>query len=479
MAKIVRNRLFEDPDESQAKGESLRWDVRDGHPFGVNIMRSEVAVGPKHMTHGSVGSDSAFAYGDYEGRIWPLDGVIAFWEAPTKTLLLHIFNKLIQDPKLEKYNIDPEEIHDFLFDIPNPDQTADNEDAIYTYSEYPDNPKITVKDQNFDVKLKRPQHTISPLNKKKEKTSYGGGSKLTAWDAKNNIRYRQALQTSESEKPKRKLVAESLDEATVGHAPIADTQSYIGQMAKGVGDKIDFISKIDPGCILDFGCADGYILNAIHQKYPKIQGLVGYDLDEEMVNRVKSKYPYIDVTDNWSEALYMATEYDDIALSLMSVIHEVYSYSDNRTVHKFWSQQVFNPKFKYVVIRDMMPSKEYMHEKPSKEDIKNLKKRLWRQRKYRKSFEKEWGKITDNMLNMLHWLLKYDYKSNWGREVKENYLPVSVETIKSKIPASWNIIYEDYYIFPPVADKIRRDYGIELKHPTHMKMIIENKNYAS
>jgi hypothetical protein len=120
-----------------------------------------------------------------------------------------------------------------------------------------------------------------------------------------------------------------------------------------------------------------------------------------------------------------------------------------------------------------------MHEKPSKEDIIKIKQRLWGQRKYRKSFEKEWGKITDNMLNMLHWLLKYDYKSNWDREVKENYLPVSIETIKKKIPSNWNIIYEDYYIFPPVAEKIKRDYGIELKHPTHMKMIIENKNYES
>lgn len=471
MKKIVRNKLFEDPDESYAKEDSLRWDMRKAYPFGVNVMRSEVAVGAKQNTHDTVGMDSAFAYKDYEGRIWPLDGVIAFWEAPSKTVLLHIFNKLIQDPKLKEYNIKPEEIHDFLFDIPNPDQTADDEDLIVTYKEYPDNPKIQYRDEKFDVKIKRPQHTVSPLNKKKEdQPPIGGGSHKTAWGTQNDIRWRQKKYTSES------LVPESLDEAMVGEVPIADTQSYIGQMAKGVDDKIDFISKIKPDCILDFGCADGYMLNAMHQKYPNIQGLIGYDLDDEMVQRVHSKYPEIAATTNWNEALYLATEYDDIALSLMSVIHEVYSYGNGHNIRQFWRKQVFNPKFKYVVIRDMMSSKEYMHEKPSEEDIKKLKQKLWRQRKYKKSFERQWGQITDNMMNMLHWLLKYDYKSNWGREVKENYLPVSIETVKSKIPSNWKITYEDYYIFQPVADKVKRDFGIELKHPTHVKMIIENTN---
>jgi len=272
------------------------------------------------------------------------------------------------------------------------------------------------------------------------------------------------------------IVRESLDESVVGDVEIADVDAYIGGMAKGADDKIDFLSKINPDCVLDFGCADGYILNKLDQKYPNIKGLVGYDLDEKMINLIKSKYPHIQATDNWKEAVYLATEYDTIALSLMSVIHEVYTYSSSKDIHRFWSQQVFNPNFKYVVIRDMMPSKEYNTLKPSKEDISKLRWKLWKMRKYRKSFEAHWGEITANMKNMLHWLLKYDYKSNWGREVKENYLPVSLETVKSKIPNGWKIIYEDHYIFQPIADKVKKDFGIELKYPTHVKLIIQNES---
>lgn len=194
MDKIVRNKLFEDPDMTYAKGDGLTWDeeVIPAYPFGVNIMRSEIMVGPNHTTHDQIKSSSTFAYEDYQGRIWPTAGIIAFWEAPTKTLLLHIFKKLINNPRLEKYNIQPEDIRDFLFDIPNPDLSSNDEDAILTYSEYPDNPKIEYRSTKFEVK-QRPQHTISPLKKKKEDQPKGGyGSEKYA--KKKPLAWRQAMQ---------------------------------------------------------------------------------------------------------------------------------------------------------------------------------------------------------------------------------------------------------------------------------------------
>jgi len=464
MAKIVRDKLFEDPDTTSAKGDEIGWEEPTAHPFGVS-MGGQVEVGPPGSTHDDVGTKSAFAYTDYQGRIWPIQGIVSFWEAPPKKTLMNILDQLLLHDEISVYEI--EDWDDFLIEIPNPDQKADNEDAAFTLDEYPNDPNLKT------FHLNRPEHTVSPMLKKNQLKVTGGGSYKYAKE--KPLKWRQAMQ-SESEKSKRKLVAESLDEAMVGEIPIADTTSYISQMAKGVDDKINFISKIQPDCILDFGCADGYILNAIHQKYPNIKGLIGYDLDEKMISLIKSKYPNIEATDNWKEAVYLATEYEEVALSLMSVIHEVYTYSSPQAISKFWKQQVFNPKFKYVVIRDMMPAKEYGTMKPSKEDIRKLKMKLWRMRKYRKSFEKNWGKITSNMRTMLHWLLKYDYKSNWGREVKENYFPVSIETVKSKIPNGWRITYEDHYIFKPIAEKVKKDFGIELKYPTHVKMIIENTN---
>jgi hypothetical protein len=199
MSKLVRNKLFEDPDTTYAKdGTPLRWDSGPVHPFGVNVNMGKLMVGPNAQSHYGMNSESAFAFPDYEGRIWPDAGVMAFWEAPPKNMLINILKLLLQDKRLSKYNLTMDDFDDFLFDIPNPDQTFDEEDAIYTLDEYPENPKITVKDQKFDVKIKRPQHTVSPLKKKKEEQPKvtGGGSYKYAKE--KPLAWRQAMQTSES-----------------------------------------------------------------------------------------------------------------------------------------------------------------------------------------------------------------------------------------------------------------------------------------
>jgi hypothetical protein len=281
-----------------------------------------------------------------------------------------------------------------------------------------------------------------------------------------------------------KLITESFEEYVnekyVGFLEIPDIQTYTKEMSKGVEDKISFISKINPDCIVDFGCADGYVLDQIRKKYPNIKELIGYDTDDKMIGLAKSKFPELEITNNWKEVIYKSSEHDNIALTLMSVIHEIYSYTSGKNVHDFWKNQVFNPRWKWVIIRDMIISKQYMNLKPEKQEIKKINTlfnfKYYQNFSHRKSFEKNWGKITDSYRNLFHWLLKYDYKRNWSREVLENYFPVSIETIKSKIPIGWNIISEDHYIYEPIANKIKKDWGINLKYPTHLKMIIENTN---
>ena len=415
----------------------------------------------------------------YAGRLWLEKRIISFWEYPPQNKLQEVLDALKIALEEKHVNSNLLNFNDLWIEIiveGAGTPTEENKDNIWNgdvhtrYIKVSEYRKLDKVIQPNAAQLGQ-EHIKSPLLKQKHPgTSYGGGSKLTSWDSKRNIKQRQAERTSES------LVPESLDEAMVGHTPIADVEKYISGMAKGANDKTDFLSKIDVDCILDFGCADGYILNTIDKQYPNIKGLIGYDIDDNMINMIKSKYPHIKATDNWKEAVYWAGEYDKVALSLMSVIHEVYTYGSPQAIHQFWKQQVFNPEFEYVVIRDMMPALEYGQMKPSDEDIEKIKNKLWKHKKYRKSFEEHWGEITNDMRTMLHWLLKYDYKSNWGREVKENYFPVSLETVKSKIPQGWKIIYEDHYIFEPIANKVKRDFGIELKHPTHVKMIIKNEN---
>ena len=187
MKPIVRNKLFEDPDTSYAKdSQPLRWDDNLAHPFGSNIAQDMFDVGPPGGDHATVGKeDDLFALNDYLGRIWPEAGVIAFWEAPPKRTLLNILQKLIDHDEISVYGLEMEDFEDFLFDIPNPDQTSDDEDAYFTLSEYPDNPAIDHNGIEFKVK-ERPQHTVSPMNKtpQKVKVSDNIGKKVddrNAW----------------------------------------------------------------------------------------------------------------------------------------------------------------------------------------------------------------------------------------------------------------------------------------------------------
>lgn len=64
---------------------------------------------------------------------------------------------------------------------------------------------------------------------------------------------------------------------SVGEIRIKDIGSYIDGMKLSYMDKLFFLNKIDADIIIDFGCADGFILSKIRERRPDIF-LVGYDL---------------------------------------------------------------------------------------------------------------------------------------------------------------------------------------------------------
>lgn len=150
----------------------------------------------------------------------------------------------------------------------------------------------------------------------------------------------------------------------------------------------------------------------------------------------------------------------------------IYSYSHGSLVKKFWEEQIFSDKFKYIIIRDMIPSTEMGKSESFKNDVRKIK--LKSNKFYLNSFEKKWGKISDNYKVLTHFLLKYKFTDNWEREVNENYLPISLETLKKKIPNNYSIIYEDSFILPYLKNQVMKDFGIELAHTTHTKMILKN-----
>lgn len=196
---IPLNKLFESPDELYLEGKDYvaRYEDKYAYPFGVN-KQGKISVGEEGSTHGSVPHHND--YDSYEGRIWTIEKIMSFWEAPPKYILENILNQLSK-----KFNIDA-----FKFKIEIPESTSNGEDFTnfndnthYTtyksYDHYPENIGISHIKMNID----RPEHELSPLLKQRHPgMSYNGGSKLTAWDSKRNIKVRQAERTSEGFYPK-------------------------------------------------------------------------------------------------------------------------------------------------------------------------------------------------------------------------------------------------------------------------------------
>lgn len=259
---------------------------------------------------------------------------------------------------------------------------------------------------------------------------------------------------------------------SVGNIAISDKEIYTKQMTYTLSDKLFFLSELkNIDCIVDFGCADGFILSQIEKSNPNIK-LVGYDLDQSMVDEAKKKSKAF-VTTNWNDVISKIEGYENVVLNLSSVIHEVYSYSNSRQIADFWNNKVFSGNFKYIAIRDMIPSIVTSKEDwvSFEEDVRKVNKLA--NKKQLESFEKIWGIIDDNYRTFLHYLLKYKYTDNWNREVRENYLPVSLEWLKTKIPSGYKIKYEEDFILDYLQQSVKKDFDIEIKHSTHTKMIIE------
>lgn len=266
-------------------------------------------------------------------------------------------------------------------------------------------------------------------------------------------------------------------EELVGDKPIADFDDYIEGMKMSMEDKLFFVDKLDFDVIVDFGCANGTFLSLVQNMKPNVK-LIGYDLDDTMLSKAESILgEEALLTSRWEQVVLELSKYEKPLLNLSSVIHEVYSYSHSSVIKKFWEQQVFGGNFKWITIRDMIPSVEIHKDerKSFEDDVKRVKDLA--DPYYLESFEERWEPIENNYRTFVHFLLKYRYIDNWQRELNENYLPVSLETVKKKIPSSYKIISEEDFVVPFIKEKVMEDFGILIKHSTHTKMIILNNNF--
>ena len=262
---------------------------------------------------------------------------------------------------------------------------------------------------------------------------------------------------------------------------IKNYEAYNHRMDLSMIDKLFFLDKIQPDFVVDFGCAAGTLLKNLHRFCPDLRK-IGFDNDINMVADHSCKESPI--TTDWDAIIKMmtvgtvthpepnVTHYTDVespALILSSVIHEVFHYGSKADIDAFWAR-VFQSGFKYIVIRDMVPSRS-IDRASFPNDVKKVYNKFLGT-KALTDFERIWGSIENNR-NLVHFLLKYRYlEPNWDREVRENYIPIAREDLLAKIPAEYDVVFHEHYVLPYILQTVQDDVGIELKDPTHLKLIL-------
>ena len=267
---------------------------------------------------------------------------------------------------------------------------------------------------------------------------------------------------------------------------ISDYGTYTDGMRKSMTDKTWFLNMIDGAKeIVDYGCADSALLEYIRDAMPDVFDLTGIDIDEKMLHLAADRLndgshtpvlltqpePFKDIC---GETVY------DACLNCGSVIHEVYSYGTPESIEKFWDF-AFETGFKYIAIRDMAMSK--IDISVPQEKLSDMLRKIGVYNYQHPDAEARWHEYMSHSVDLtrnkcswrdvIHYLLKYRYVTNWDREMREDYLPLLTEEILLKIPSNYRVKYYEHYTLPYLKDKVMEDFGIDLNTKTHYKLLLE------
>ena len=179
---------------------------------------------------------------------------------------------------------------------------------------------------------------------------------------------------------------------------------------------------------------------------------------------------HIQFSDNIQEARYFVTHSDNagVAVVASSILHEIYHL---KVQDQFW-RDVLALQPEYIVIRDMCVSRLV-----NRMSDPTLVARIFKafDTNLLDMWERKWGNLYDNR-SLIHFLLKYRFKSNWITEFSENYLPFDYEELLRMLPDEYNIMYNEHYTLHFVKSQVMRDFRIDLQDRTHVKIILRKKH---
>ena len=270
---------------------------------------------------------------------------------------------------------------------------------------------------------------------------------------------------------------------------IDNYEIYLTRMSKTFFDKAWFMSHLteDIDTIIDFGCADGSFMQFLQLNCPGYN-YIGIDNDPEMQKLTKEKgfkcYSSLD------DIMFVYKNQKTTCLVLNSVIHELYSYGEKRTLDDIF---YFHPNC--IAIRDMMfsPIDSTRFYLPLDDDAKIRRLFAKKYPKQFKEFSDIWHDKQEIEVEIAHFLLKYMYVENWEREVKENYLPIEIKNLRNLFVANpliprpnYKVDFQSYYKLPYLVNRWKKDFELDKNFElnefvrninTHFKMLLKTEQY--
>ena len=252
-------------------------------------------------------------------------------------------------------------------------------------------------------------------------------------------------------------------------------ETYIQRMSESLPDKLFFLEYLDDtvDTIVDYGCADGTLLKAIHDSPLKDNyKLIGYDISKEMIEIAKSSNKDIFFTNDWQEVLSICSS-RNACINFSSVIHELVSEVSWNTFKNFC--QEIAERFYMIAIRDMGMENKAIREARSSIDYYQAIKNKGYQNYFDDVLHKYYlGRENNNIGVITEFLLKYPFQENWENEIKEHYLHVTLEDSKALFSSNFEFtsVYQESYCLEYVYQRIKKDFGINVTWGTHYKLLL-------
>lgn len=245
------------------------------------------------------------------------------------------------------------------------------------------------------------------------------------------------------------------------------TKIYCESMAKSLDDKLFFLNEIDINgydYIVDFGCADGRILEVLDEKLTnKKTILIGIEKNKLMFDQLVS------LAGRAKHRMIVSIELTDVIINVLNNKKNLIIFSSVLHEYDWKNFKEFFILFDTIVMRDMQCPEKFWYKVP--ESTKALVTKDFPEELLAK-LERKYGAIND-LDRLYRYFLMYRYADNFDHELQEDYFSIIWDNLKEWLTNDYvfHILYEKDYILPFIKQDIATKFGYELKYPTHKQII--------